>query len=178
MMDKRIQTERLTLDVMKASDESALIEIFRHEKVKATYMLPDLEDDGKAHALFEGIRALSEREDRYVRGIYLDGRLIGVVNDTEILGQAIELGYAIHPSFHSRGFATEMLRAMINHLWSCGFEEIIAAAFEENIASIRVIQKCGMTPLPKLESIDYRGSAHNCVYFSIKRSDAGVNCPP
>jgi RimJ/RimL family protein N-acetyltransferase len=64
---------------------------------------------------------------------------------------------------------------MINYLFDLGFEEIITGAFEENAASIRVMQKCGMTRLSKTDSIDYRAKTHNCVYFSIKKSNATAN---
>jgi RimJ/RimL family protein N-acetyltransferase len=175
MKNTTIKTERLTLDRIKSEDADDLIEIFRHDKVKATYMLPDLDDDNAAQALFDRIRILSERDDKYVRGIYLNDKLIGIINDTEIISRSIELGYAIHPRFHSKGYATEALNAMINYLFDLGFEEIITGAFEENAASIRVMQKCGMTRLSKTDSIDYRAKTHNCVYFSIKKSNATAN---
>ena len=44
-----IKTPRLPLDIITDVDEAELTEIFRHDKVKATYMLPDL-DDGSARA--------------------------------------------------------------------------------------------------------------------------------
>lgn len=172
MTNTTIKTDRLTLDRIRSEDADDLIEIFRHEQVKATYMLPDLDDDASAHELFERIRVMSERDDKYVRGIYLKNKLIGIINDTEITNSSIELGYAIHPDFHSKGYATETLKAMIDYLWERGFDEIIAGAFEENAASIRVMKKCGMTRLSKVDSIDYRGKSHNCVYFSIKRANA------
>ena len=169
MTNKKIQTERLTIDVITDSDECALIEIFRHDKVKATYMLPDL-DDESAHALFERIRDLSHKTDRYARGIYLDDKLIGLLNDTEIDGKCIEMGYALHPEHHSRGYMSEAFAAMIDYLFSRGFDEVTAGAFEENTASIRVMQKCGMSRLDKTDEIDYRGKTHKCIYFSIKRN--------
>ena len=72
-MQKRIITSHLVLDVITDTDKAALIEIFQNDTVKATYILPDLEDDDKAAALFGRIKALSEQDDRYVRGIYLEG---------------------------------------------------------------------------------------------------------
>ena len=68
-MQKKIITPRLVLDSIKDADRDAFIEIFRHDTVKATYMLPDLENDEKATALFERIKKLSEQTDRYVYGI-------------------------------------------------------------------------------------------------------------
>ena len=45
----------------------------------------------------------------------------------------------------------------------------LQAFFEENIASKRVMEKCGMIPIGKEEYIEYRGVVHRCVYYSIKQ---------
>ena len=103
-----------------------------------------------------------------MRGIYLDGRLIGLINDTKIDGKSIEMGYALHPEHHSRGYMSEAFSAMIDYLFSRGFDEVTAGAFEGNAASIRVMQKCGMVRLEKTDEIDYRGITHRCIYFSKK----------
>jgi RimJ/RimL family protein N-acetyltransferase len=90
------------------------------------------------------------------------------MNDTEIVGDSIEIGYVISPKHQNKGFCTEALCGAIDHLFEKGFSEIICGAFEENKASIRVMQKSGMKPMPKTEVIEYRGKEHNCVYYSIK----------
>ena len=167
-MQKRIITSHLVLDVITDTDKAALIEIFQNDTVKATYILPDLEDDDKAAALFGRIKALSEQDDRYVRGIYLEGKLIGLINDTDIDGKTVEIGYALHPAFHSKGYMTEAVGAMISALFECGFEQVTAAAFEENAASFRVMQKCGMKRIDKAETLEYRKKTHRCIYYSIK----------
>ena len=51
-------------------------------------------------------------------------------------------------------------------LWRHGFRKVIAGAFEENRASLRVMEKCGMTLQPETEDIDYRGKIHRCVYYA------------
>jgi RimJ/RimL family protein N-acetyltransferase len=171
LMNKKIETDRLVLDSIKGCDRDALIEIFRNDKVKATYMLPDLNDDKVAISLFERIKTLSEQEGRYVYGIYLGGKAIGLVNDTDIDGTTIEMGYALHPDVHSQGYATEAFKAIIDHLFECGFYTVLAAAFEENTASMRVMQKCGMHIIDKTENIDYRGKTHKCIYYAITKAD-------
>ena len=102
--------------------------------------------------------------------IVLDGETIGLINDTEISERSIEVGYALLPCYHNQGLATEALRAMISHLFSVGFEEVTAGAFEENLASQRVMQKCGMKLTSKTDQIDYREKTHLCVYYTIKRA--------
>ncbi len=169
MILRKIVTPRLTLGAIRECDFDALMAIFQSDLVKATYMVPDLPTREDEMKLFSALRTLSEREDRYVFGIFLGDRLIGMLNDTEINGVNIEMGYALHPDYHNQGFATEAFDAVIKHLFSKGFEVILAGAFEENTASMRVMEKCGMSRTKMTAEIEYRGIVHKCVYYSIKK---------
>ncbi|MBT8274016.1 MAG: GNAT family N-acetyltransferase [Bacteroidia bacterium] len=58
----------------------------------------------------------------------------------------IDLGYRFLPEFWGKGIATEAGRAVIKYGFEqLGLEQIIAIAFPKNHASIRVMQKVGMT---------------------------------
>lgn len=165
----KITTPRLTLGEILDSDVDVLTSIFKNEVVKANYMVPNLETHEAEIKLFESLKNLSLKEDRYVFGIRLDGSLIGLINDCEINGKCIEMGYALHPDYHNHGYATEAFGAVIDHLFSKGFEEIIAGAFAENTASMRVMEKCGMSRTKMTAEIEYREQTHKCVYYSIKK---------
>ena len=164
-----LKTLRLNLSAIRECDAGALMSIFKSDVVKATYMVPDLQTREDEIKLFSALRALSEKDDRYVFGIFLDGKLIGILNDTEINGVNIEMGYALHPDYHNQGYATEAFGAVIEHLFSKGFEVILAGAFEENTASMRVMEKCGMKRTKMTAAIEYRGVTHKCIYYSIKK---------
>jgi len=82
----------------------------------------------------------------------------------------IELGYVIHPDFHSKGYATEALAAAIEDLFAKGFKEVMAGAFETNKSSCRVMEKCGMKLIDKEEDICYQGKLQHCIYYSIKKN--------
>ena len=166
---KEIKTSRLTLGVIRECDFESLTAIMKNEEVGKTYMVPDLPTREAEMKLFTRIRELSERDDRYVFGIFLDNVLIGMLNDTEINGKTIEVGYAIHPDYWGKGYATEALSAVIPHLFSAGFEEVIAGAFECNPASLRVMEKSGMKRSNLKGEVEYRGVTHKCVYYSIKK---------
>ncbi len=47
------------------------------------------------------------------------------------------------------------------------FTVVKTGAFTENIASIRVMEKCGMRRFDETEEIEYRGKNHTCVYYEI-----------
>ena len=100
----------------------------------------------------------------------LDDELIGFFNDVENDGSRIELGYVISPAHWGKGYATEMLRGAVADLFSRGYQEVVAGAFEENKASMRVMEKAGMTRITLEEDIDYRGASHHCLYYSIKKA--------
>ena len=164
-----ITTPRLTLGSIRECDFDELIALMKNEEVGKTYMVPDLPTREAEMKLFTRLCELSESKDRYVYGIFLEERLIGMLNDTDICGKTIEVGYAIHPAYSGNGYATEALTAIIPHLFSVGFEEVIAGAFECNPASLRVMEKSGMKRSNLTASVEYRGVTHKCIYYSIKK---------
>ncbi|MBQ8257922.1 MAG: GNAT family N-acetyltransferase [Clostridia bacterium] len=166
---RQIQTLRLTLGEIRDCDFDDMMSVLKNDVVAATYRIPDLDTREAEIELFEYLRDISQREDRYLFGIFLDGKLIGLINDCEINDECIEMGYALHPDYHNQGYTTEAFAAVIKSLLSKGFTEIIAGAFEDNIASIRVMEKCGMKRTKMTAEIEYRGKTHKCVYYSIKR---------
>ena len=108
-------------------------------------------------------------DEHFERGIFLGDILIGFVNDVDTTDNCIEIGYAIHPDYHNRGYATEMFRAVVCSLLDNGYSSVVAGAFEQNSASIRVMQKCGLTKIDKEEDILYRGTTMHCVYYALSR---------
>lgn len=166
---RQIQTLRLTLGEIRDCDFDDMMSVLKNDVVAATYRIPNLDTRADELELFEYLRDISQREDRYLFGIFLDGKLIGLINDCEINDECIEMGYALHPDYHNRGYTTEAFAAVIKSLLSKGFTEIIAGAFEDNLASMRVMEKCGMKRTKMTAEIEYRGKTHKCVYYSIKR---------
>ena len=166
-----IHTKRLTLKPMEDYDQADMLKILTDNQIKKTYMLPDFASRDDAGKLFERMMELSNTPGRYVAAISLEGNCIGMVNETGKNADKIEVGYAILPGFHGFGYATEMLRGCVLHLFGQGFREVIAAAFEENPASIRVMIKSGMTQMDLTEQIEYRGAIHRCVYYHIIKEE-------
>ena len=162
-------TQRLNIRPFSDGDKEKMLEMLYDESIKKTYMIPDFESIEATERLFSAFSLLSLADDRYVGAICLGEELIGFMNDTEIDGDKIELGYVISPKHQNKGYCTEALSGAIAYLFESGFSEVICGAFEENIASLRVMQKCGMKLLDKTDVIEYRGQNHNCVYYSIEK---------
>ena len=165
-----VKTNRLELRPFMETDQEATVKILMDNQVNKTYMLPDFESAEKAAGLFRRLMELSHREGRYVAGICLNGEVIGFMNDVEIEGDSVEMGYVIHPDHWGKGYMTEALMGAIGELHNCGFRQVITGAFDTNIASIRVMQKAGMEKIEKTDAIDYRGKTHNCVYYVANKA--------
>ena len=163
------KTERLEIRAFADEDMDALCRILTNETIGETYLLPDFKNTSEVYALAKRLQILSLTEGRYVAGIYFQGNLIGMLNETDIRGKNIEIGYALHPNYHNQGFATEMLKALITYLFEKNFSAVWAGAFEENLASLRVMEKAGMKKTNSKASIGYRGKTHRCVYYCIKK---------
>lgn len=100
---------------------------------------------------------------------------VELISDSRFIGWAglkinelhkIDLGYRFHQADWGKGYATEAARSCLQY----GFEElamteIIARAAKENLASLKVIKKLGMTYYSEgvCKSID------NANYYSISR---------
>ena len=156
----------IRLASLRAADLETMLDILTNDCVKQTYMLPDFPSREDAVPLFQRLVYLSGDSRRFVRGIYADETLVGFLNDVEIENGAIELGYVIHPRFQGNGYATEALGIAIGELFRLGFQAVITGAFRQNAASIRVMEKNGMTRIEKAEPIENRGKTHNCVYYT------------
>ena len=79
------------------------------------------------------------------------------------------MGYALLPGYWGRGYTTSALKEALKTLFARGFETVKAAAFEENHASLRVMEKAGMHPNGETENVEYRGTNHLCRYCEIKK---------
>lgn len=162
-----IKAENILLRPFAAEDENDALEIFLSDEVKKTYMLPDFKSKDEATALFQRIMKMSLDKDRIVYAIARGRKVIGFINEVDKGEDFIELGYVINPAYKNNGYATMALSASIKELKRMGYKTVKAGYFEENIASRRVMEKCGMTQISFTEEIEYRGKIHRCIYFEI-----------
>ena len=167
----RIDTPRLTLKPYEPQDRERLAELLMNEEITKTFMVPDYPAREQYLELADKLISFSQPEDEVHLecGIFLGSRLIGFINDCGIEDSAIEIGYVIHPEYQKHGYASEAVNAVIHELWDMGFQRITAGFFEENEASRRVMEKCGMTPVDEEDFEEYRGVLHRCLFCEIRR---------
>ncbi len=124
------------------------------------YMIAMDTDPEVARTLF-GIQTLAQSQDRLARWVQMwkehgfgfwifcnpQGEPVGHAGlfPSRTFEGSIEIGYALKPQYWNKGFATEMTAPIVR----CAFEvlkleEIIGVALRDNLASRRVLEKCGL----------------------------------
>ena len=94
-------------------------------------------------------------QERYAVGDFYDfaiehkerGRMIGTVGFTsfDLPNRSAEVGYVISPDFWGKGIATEALTRVIAFGFEhCALARISAVCMRGNLASLRVMEKCGL----------------------------------
>lgn len=164
-----IKTKRLTIKPYSSDDVKGLVGLLTDAEITKTFMVPEFESLEQAELLVKKLIAFSSIEDtvHLEYGIYLDGKIIGFINDCGIEDEEVKIGYVIHPKYKGQGFATEAVKAVISELKEMGFKKVGAGFFEENTASFRVMQKCGMYITDGTDIEEYRGENHICRYCEI-----------
>lgn len=116
-----------------------------------------------------------------------DGTMIGVVGtlgsntDPDSTSPPVaNLGYIFHPSSWGKGFATEAIMAFMVRFWTLKptFQAIQADVDSRNLASIRVLQKCGFAQVEtikrggrKLPLMDIDEEPGDLVVFRIEKPE-------
>lgn len=114
----------------------------------------------------------------YEWGIVLKdtNEMIGIISaDTSYKYSTIEIGYSISSKYWNNGYTTEAIKEIINYLFKeCNYKIIEAIIPSDNIASIKVAEKCDM----KLEATlkdrykdKINGKICNLLIYSIFNND-------
>jgi [ribosomal protein S5]-alanine N-acetyltransferase len=148
MMDLR--TPRLLLCPVRPEDEDALFHLWNDPQVRR-YLW---DDQPVAREVVREQIALSQQDFRErgfgLFGLYLaeqPGALIGFSGLRRIDGGPdVEVLYGLLPGFWKRGLATEAAQAVLRlGFEQVGLEEIFAGTDFDNAASLRCMQRLGMT---------------------------------
>ena len=136
-----LATARLVLRAPRRSDGEAIAALANDRRIAANtariphpYAIEDAE---------QFIAAVNKREGEACFAVTLDGAPIGVCS-VDLREDGPELGYWLGVPYWGRGFATEAVRALIDHAFGdLEHETLISGARVNNPASRRVLEKCG-----------------------------------
>jgi RimJ/RimL family protein N-acetyltransferase len=142
VIEQRLREDDFEADVPIVVDDGGL------ERIKILCVRFPPEWPGDALALFPewAARLDADPTDEIVGGTMIDRADLVAVGQMSFSGRFgdLELGYGVNPSYRGRGYATEMACALI--AWALeqpGTATIMSACLEDNIASIRVLEKAG-----------------------------------
>ena len=143
-----LQTERLLLRKPRMEDAPAIFEIYAQDSEVMRYLVwkPHKNiQETEQFLLACGQLWRTGKDFAYAITLKDDGRLIGMFGIHPMIFK-IEVGYVLARPYWSKGYMTEVLRAMIE--WAFAQPDIFrvqAICDVENIASARVMEKAGMT---------------------------------
>lgn len=142
MNSNQIESERIVMRDMTEADAQTVYEIWSNPE-NDKYMGDPV---GSVEEVIEICRDLPESPS------YL--KVVVHKNDDAIIGTCCfgetdkqdewGFGYSIHKAYWGKGFATEMVQIIINSGKNMGIRNFITDCAEENGASARVLEKCGM----------------------------------
>ena len=137
-----LETERLVLRAPRLEDVKAVAMLANDRRIAENtariphpYRLADADDFiATANLGTETVFLITLRS----------GAVIGACGFTQVDRHPPEIGYWLGVKHWGKGYATEAVRAMIDHIFTdLGDEAINAAARVTNPASRRVLEKCG-----------------------------------
>jgi RimJ/RimL family protein N-acetyltransferase len=142
-----LETERLVLRAPRLADAKAIVRLAGDRRIAentARIPHPYGADDAE-----QFLAVVNRQEGEATFAIALKGEVIG---KSEVMGMcgverregAAEIGYWLGVPYWNRGYATEAVRALIDHAFGdLEHEALQAGARVSNPASRRVLEKCG-----------------------------------
>ncbi len=170
-------TERLILRKICVADADDMFAYSSSEEL-TRYLLWDAHPDALYTEHY--IRYLQER---YAVGDFYDfavtlketGRMIGTVGFTsfDLPNRSAEIGYVISPEYQNKGYATESVMKILSFGFeACELERISAVCMKGNLASLRIMEKCGLKREGLLRSAVFaKGKMRDVHLAAITKND-------
>ena len=148
-MKNRLETDRLILRPFKLDDAQEMFDNWASdpEVTKFLSFLPHQNVDVTKAIIKEWVEEYktNPKTFRYAITLKSSGLLIGAIDVVGFHDDIPEIGYCLSRKYWNKGYMTEACQALIKYLFTIGYKKIVIAANEDNIGSIRVIEKCGFT---------------------------------
>lgn len=157
-----IQTERLGLRPFQLTDAEAFFLLNNNKEVIQYTGDPSFESVAHAHAFIAGYHAY--QETGMGRWAVVDREteaFIGFCGLKKHADGEVDLGYRFYKEVWGKGYATESSLACIDYAFThLGLPSLIGRVAKQNLASIRVLEKCGFI----LESEQTCGTLPGWIY--------------
>ena len=172
--DKELKSDRLLLRRIGRDDINDIFEYTSNENNVFYLAWEAHKDKSNVTSFIE--QSLNEYEffkNRYSYGIELreSKKLIGVISifDIKLESKQVEVSYILNQTFQGKGYASEALQKVIDFvLEDLNFIRVQAKCTEDNIASERIMEKCGLKYEGKLLKYWKIKGAHKNVLLYAK----------
>lgn len=164
-----LRTQRLVLRKLRAEDAEAVFALDSDPQVVRYTNISSPEDSETTLIKMMGCYMKDDRFGFWAAEDRSSGAFLGWfhLRPTNWLKTELELGYRLKRSVWGRGLATEGSRGLVDKAFGeLDAKRVIASAVAENAASIRVMEKVGMT---KEKSFVYPGTGWQAVLYGIGR---------
>lgn len=161
MLSKNIETDRLKIRDVTKADAQRVYDIWCNPD-NEKYMGDPVSSVAEVESICEGLA----KDEGYLKVLVLKetDELIGTCCfGLTSSGEAWGFGYSIKEAFWGRGLATEMVKAIIQFGQELGINTFVSECAEENTASARVMEKCGMK---KIRSSSFTNDKCGVTYTS------------
>ena len=171
-MNPALETTRLILRNVKESDALAMYHMIHHTpNVLKTFLARPMFHESEAN-VDNLIKFQTAGHFIYIIELKDIHEAIGLLLEQCTNDQSIELGYAIGEPHWNKGYTSEALQASINYLFNNGYNRVTCECFIENIASAKVMEKCGMKRTETQYSMNYQEKNHLVIEYEIIKEQA------
>lgn len=173
-----LETERLILREMLPTDDEGMFELDSNPEVLRYLGTPPITKIEQAREVIERVRKqyIDYNIGRWVAIEKSSGDFIGwsgLKYVTEIKGDQKhfhDVGYRFIPRYWGKGYATESTKAALEYAFATmNLNEVIGTCHEENKASRKVLEKCGL----RFEKQYKYEDRFICDWLSITKEDWG-----
>lgn len=168
-----IRTERLLLRRARIGDLADIHSVLGDPRATRYWSTPPHADLEESRAWLDSmIHAPADASDDFV--IQLGDRVIGKAGCWRLP----EIGYILHPDFWGRGYASEALRAVLDHIFRRPeVDRIIADVDPRNQASLRLLERLGFRETGRARGTWHvNGEICDSLYLALDRLPAeGTN---
>ena len=143
----KIFTPRLYLEPLKYEDAEEIFYTYA-SKPEATRFVSwpthKTISDTNSFILYARTARQQHKDYSFAIRTLRENRLVGSIGVMNFDGE-IQFGYIISPTQWNKGYATEVCKAILKYVKSqSGVKRVFTYVAPENIASIRVLNKCGL----------------------------------
>lgn len=146
MIKEIIETERLILRKLNKDDVNAIYYNWASDEEVAKYLSWNYHQDISTTKFILDLWIKEYENESTIRfGIVnkKTNELIGAIDVVGYIDGKPEIGYCLSRKHWNKGYMSETLNLFVSYLRDLGYQEILVEADERNIASNRVIEKCG-----------------------------------